>query len=100
MCAFVCKRFATELTVYFSGFIHVAVFQAEGYTDGDLTLYHTFSATAFLKADNPVDFLSKANEVRRIIQNFTMAVSIDGKLTCWLAKPHLATIEFLSLSRF
>lgn len=82
-----------------ASFTH-AVFQAEGYTDGDLTLYHTFSATAFLKADNPVDFLSKANEVRRIIQNFTMAVSIDGKLTCWLAKPHLATIEFLSLSRF
>uniref|UniRef100_A0A8C7JXS8 pre-rRNA processing protein FTSJ3 n=1 Tax=Oncorhynchus kisutch TaxID=8019 RepID=A0A8C7JXS8_ONCKI len=37
--------------------------KAEGYTDGDLTLYHTFSATAFLKADNPVDFLSKANEI-------------------------------------
>uniref|UniRef100_A0A6Q2XKC3 FtsJ RNA 2'-O-methyltransferase 3 n=1 Tax=Esox lucius TaxID=8010 RepID=A0A6Q2XKC3_ESOLU len=37
--------------------------KAEGYTDGDLTLYHTFSTTAFLKADNPVDFLSKANEI-------------------------------------
>uniref|UniRef100_A0A4W5QAW9 DUF3381 domain-containing protein n=1 Tax=Hucho hucho TaxID=62062 RepID=A0A4W5QAW9_9TELE len=36
--------------------------KAEGYTDGDLTVYHTFSTTAFLKADNPVDFLSKANE--------------------------------------
>lgn len=88
-----------RLYILVSSFIH-DVFQAEGYTDGDLTLYHTFSATAFLKADNPVDFLSKANEVRRIIQNFTMAVSIDSKLTCWLAKPHLATIAFLSLSRF
>lgn len=39
-------------------------FQAEGYTDGDLTLYHTFSVTEFLKAENPVDFLGKANEVR------------------------------------
>ncbi len=38
--------------------------QAEGYSDGDLTLYHTFSVTEFLKAENPVDFLSKANEVR------------------------------------
>lgn len=38
--------------------------QAEGYTDGDLTLYHTFSVTAFLKAENPVDFLGKASEVR------------------------------------
>ncbi|KAM6962527.1 pre-rRNA 2'-O-ribose RNA methyltransferase FTSJ3 [Aplochiton taeniatus] len=37
--------------------------KAEGYTDGDLTLYHTFSVTAFLKAENPVDFLSKANAI-------------------------------------
>ncbi|XP_070765007.1 pre-rRNA 2'-O-ribose RNA methyltransferase FTSJ3 isoform X2 [Enoplosus armatus] len=37
--------------------------KAEGYTDGDLTLYHSFSTTAFLKADNPVDFLSKASEI-------------------------------------
>lgn len=41
-----------------------AVFQAEGYSDGDLTLYHIFSITEFLKAENPVDFLSKANKVR------------------------------------
>ncbi|XP_045543244.1 pre-rRNA 2'-O-ribose RNA methyltransferase FTSJ3-like, partial [Salmo salar] len=39
--------------------------KAEGYTDGDLTLYHTFSTTANLKADNTVEFLSKANEVMR-----------------------------------
>ncbi len=39
------------------------VFQAEGYSDGDLTLYHIFSVTEFLKAENPVDFLSKTNQV-------------------------------------
>ncbi|KAM9460735.1 pre-rRNA 2'-O-ribose RNA methyltransferase FTSJ3 [Clarias gariepinus] len=37
--------------------------KAEGYADGDLTQYHTFSVTAFLRAENPVDFLSKANEI-------------------------------------
>ncbi|KAK2906592.1 hypothetical protein Q8A67_005577 [Cirrhinus molitorella] len=37
--------------------------KAEGYSDGDLTLYHTFSVTEFLKAENPVDFLSKANAI-------------------------------------
>nr|XP_055074122.1 pre-rRNA 2'-O-ribose RNA methyltransferase FTSJ3 [Misgurnus anguillicaudatus] len=37
--------------------------KAEGYNDGDLTLYHTFSVTQFLKAENPVDFLSKANAI-------------------------------------
>ncbi|KAF4097371.1 pre-rRNA 2'-O-ribose RNA methyltransferase FTSJ3 [Onychostoma macrolepis] len=37
--------------------------KAEGYSDGDLTLYHIFSVTEFLKAENPVDFLSKANEI-------------------------------------
>lgn len=37
--------------------------KAEGYTDGDLTLYHTFSVSEFLKAENPVDFLGKANEI-------------------------------------
>ncbi|GAA6214134.1 pre-rRNA processing protein FTSJ3 [Lates japonicus] len=37
--------------------------KAEGYTDGDLTLYHSFTVTAFLKADNPVDFLGKASEI-------------------------------------
>ncbi|XP_073700219.1 pre-rRNA 2'-O-ribose RNA methyltransferase FTSJ3 [Garra rufa] len=37
--------------------------KAEGYSDGDLTLYHTFSLTEFLKAENPVDFLSKANQI-------------------------------------
>lgn len=38
--------------------------QAEGYADGDLTLFHSFTVTSFLKADNPVDFLGKASEVR------------------------------------
>ncbi|XP_068175480.1 pre-rRNA 2'-O-ribose RNA methyltransferase FTSJ3 isoform X1 [Antennarius striatus] len=37
--------------------------KAEGYTDGDLTLFHSFTVTAFLKADNAVDFLGKASEI-------------------------------------
>lgn len=37
--------------------------QAEGYAEGDTTLYHRFTLMDFLKAANPVDFLSKANEV-------------------------------------
>ncbi|XP_053491139.1 pre-rRNA 2'-O-ribose RNA methyltransferase FTSJ3 [Ictalurus furcatus] len=37
--------------------------KAEGYADGDLIQYHTFSVTAFLRAENPVDFLSKASEI-------------------------------------
>ncbi|XP_013769731.1 pre-rRNA 2'-O-ribose RNA methyltransferase FTSJ3 [Pundamilia nyererei] len=37
--------------------------KAEGYTDGDLTLYHSFMVTDFLKAENPVDFLGKASEI-------------------------------------
>uniref|UniRef100_A0A8C9WY41 pre-rRNA processing protein FTSJ3 n=1 Tax=Sander lucioperca TaxID=283035 RepID=A0A8C9WY41_SANLU len=37
--------------------------KAEGYTDGDLTLHHSFTVTAFLKADNAIDFLDKASEI-------------------------------------
>ncbi|XP_037530539.1 pre-rRNA 2'-O-ribose RNA methyltransferase FTSJ3 [Nematolebias whitei] len=37
--------------------------KAEGYTDGDLTLFHSFTTTEFLKAENPVDFLGKASEI-------------------------------------
>uniref|UniRef100_A0A3B3DLB7 pre-rRNA processing protein FTSJ3 n=1 Tax=Oryzias melastigma TaxID=30732 RepID=A0A3B3DLB7_ORYME len=37
--------------------------KAEGYTDGDLTLYHSFTVTSFLKAENPVDFLGKASAI-------------------------------------
>ncbi|NWS62572.1 SPB1 protein, partial [Chunga burmeisteri] len=37
--------------------------KAEGYADGDTTLYHRFTLMDFLKASNPVDFLSKANEI-------------------------------------
>ncbi|XP_061883817.1 pre-rRNA 2'-O-ribose RNA methyltransferase FTSJ3 [Entelurus aequoreus] len=37
--------------------------KAEGYTEGDLTLFHSVSVTAFLKAENPVDFLGKASEM-------------------------------------
>uniref|UniRef100_A0A8C6S7L1 pre-rRNA processing protein FTSJ3 n=1 Tax=Neogobius melanostomus TaxID=47308 RepID=A0A8C6S7L1_9GOBI len=38
--------------------------KAEGYADGDLTLFHSFTVTAFLKAENPVDFLSKVSEIK------------------------------------
>ncbi|XP_004456846.2 pre-rRNA 2'-O-ribose RNA methyltransferase FTSJ3 isoform X2 [Dasypus novemcinctus] len=37
--------------------------KAEGYAEGDLTLYHCTSVTDFLRAANPVDFLSKASEI-------------------------------------
>ncbi|NXV50448.1 SPB1 protein, partial [Uria aalge] len=37
--------------------------KAEGYADGDTTLYHRFTLMDFLKAPNPVDFLSKASEI-------------------------------------
>lgn len=37
--------------------------KAEGYAEGDLTLYHRTSITDFLRAANPVDFLSKASEI-------------------------------------
>ncbi|KAM7232422.1 hypothetical protein CapIbe_017183 [Capra ibex] len=37
--------------------------KAEGYAEGDLTLYHRTSLTDFLRAANPVDFLSKASEI-------------------------------------
>ncbi|XP_025955250.2 pre-rRNA 2'-O-ribose RNA methyltransferase FTSJ3 [Dromaius novaehollandiae] len=37
--------------------------KAEGYADGDTTLYRRFTLMDFLKAPNPVDFLSKANEI-------------------------------------
>uniref|UniRef100_A0A250YLJ5 pre-rRNA processing protein FTSJ3 n=1 Tax=Castor canadensis TaxID=51338 RepID=A0A250YLJ5_CASCN len=37
--------------------------KAEGYAEGDLTLYHRTSVTDFMRAANPVDFLSKASEI-------------------------------------
>ncbi|XP_023366824.1 pre-rRNA processing protein FTSJ3 isoform X2 [Otolemur garnettii] len=37
--------------------------KAEGYAEGDLTLYHRTSITDFLRAANPVDFLSKSSEI-------------------------------------
>ncbi|XP_068563516.1 pre-rRNA 2'-O-ribose RNA methyltransferase FTSJ3 [Cebidichthys violaceus] len=37
--------------------------KAEGYKDGDLTLYYSFTVTSFLKADNAIDFLDKASEI-------------------------------------
>lgn len=50
----------------FSTFI-LSLCKAEGYAEGDLTLYHRASVTDFLRAANPVDFLSKASEVSRQI---------------------------------
>lgn len=43
--------------------IFISLPKAEGYAEGDLTLYHRTSVTDFLRAANPVDFLSKASEV-------------------------------------
>ncbi|XP_061539680.1 pre-rRNA 2'-O-ribose RNA methyltransferase FTSJ3 [Phycodurus eques] len=37
--------------------------KAEGYSDGDLTLFHSCTVTNFVKAENPVDFLGKASEI-------------------------------------
>ncbi|XP_061681898.1 pre-rRNA 2'-O-ribose RNA methyltransferase FTSJ3 [Syngnathoides biaculeatus] len=37
--------------------------KAEGYSDGDLTLFHSYTVTNFIKAENPVDFLGKASEI-------------------------------------
>uniref|UniRef100_A0A8D0L8L9 pre-rRNA processing protein FTSJ3 n=1 Tax=Sphenodon punctatus TaxID=8508 RepID=A0A8D0L8L9_SPHPU len=37
--------------------------KAEGYEDGAMTMYYRFTLTEFLKAPNPVDFLSKASEI-------------------------------------
>ncbi|KAM4844934.1 pre-rRNA 2'-O-ribose RNA methyltransferase FTSJ3 [Thomomys bottae] len=37
--------------------------KAEGYAEGDLTVYRRTSVTDFLRAANPVDFLSKASEI-------------------------------------
>ncbi|XP_037104740.1 pre-rRNA 2'-O-ribose RNA methyltransferase FTSJ3 [Syngnathus acus] len=37
--------------------------KAEGYSDGDLTLFHSYTVMAFVKAENPVDFLAKASEI-------------------------------------
>ncbi|XP_041029808.1 pre-rRNA 2'-O-ribose RNA methyltransferase FTSJ3, partial [Carcharodon carcharias] len=37
--------------------------KAEGYAEGDYTLYHRFTLMEFIKARNPVDFLDKANEI-------------------------------------
>ncbi|XP_066483738.1 pre-rRNA 2'-O-ribose RNA methyltransferase FTSJ3 [Tiliqua scincoides] len=37
--------------------------KAEGYEDGATVLYNRYTLTEFLRASNPVDFLSKANEI-------------------------------------
>ncbi|XP_077573840.1 pre-rRNA 2'-O-ribose RNA methyltransferase FTSJ3 [Stigmatopora nigra] len=37
--------------------------KAEGYADGDLTLFHSYTLMSFVKADNPIDFLGKASEI-------------------------------------
>lgn len=53
------------------------LFQAEGYKDGDLTLYYSFTAMSFLKAENAVDFLDKASEVRSL-SYFTLSKTDAG----------------------
>ncbi|XP_060933622.1 pre-rRNA 2'-O-ribose RNA methyltransferase FTSJ3 [Limanda limanda] len=58
--------------------------KAEGYTDGDLTLYHSFTVTSFLRAENPIDFLSKASEIsfdNQDLESHT-ATSIEIKECC------------------
>lgn len=55
-------RPARTLRKDFSTFL-LSLPEAEGYAEGDLTLYHRSSVTDFLRAANPVDFLSKASEV-------------------------------------
>ncbi|XP_077995461.1 pre-rRNA 2'-O-ribose RNA methyltransferase FTSJ3-like [Glandiceps talaboti] len=37
---------------------------AEGYADGDYTLYHTKTVTDFLQSENPLDVLSSCNELK------------------------------------
>ncbi|XP_039620430.1 pre-rRNA 2'-O-ribose RNA methyltransferase FTSJ3 [Polypterus senegalus] len=37
--------------------------KAEGYADGDFTLYHRFTVTEFIKSENAVEFLAKASEI-------------------------------------
>lgn len=56
---------AHEETSFFISF-----HKAEGYAEGDLTLYHRASVTDFLRAANPVDFLSKASEVSPLTQEY------------------------------
>lgn len=53
--------------------------QAEGYDDGATVLYNRCSLTDFLKASNPVDFLSKASEVRARMGSMTQG-------SCWFIK--------------
>ncbi|XP_043541205.1 pre-rRNA 2'-O-ribose RNA methyltransferase FTSJ3-like [Chiloscyllium plagiosum] len=48
-------RFLADLRFCFS--------QAEGYAEGDYTLYHRFTLMDFVKSQNPVDFLDKASEI-------------------------------------
>uniref|UniRef100_A0A669E2D9 pre-rRNA processing protein FTSJ3 n=1 Tax=Oreochromis niloticus TaxID=8128 RepID=A0A669E2D9_ORENI len=68
--------------------------KAEGYTDGDLTLYHSFTVTDFLKAENPVDFLGKASEVSfflfvygvRTCCSMNLLLNWRSKLRRYLAK--------------
>ncbi|XP_044529875.1 pre-rRNA 2'-O-ribose RNA methyltransferase FTSJ3 isoform X2 [Gracilinanus agilis] len=58
--------------------------KAEGYAEGDLTLYHRVSITDFLRAANPVDFLSKASEIMLDDKELEQhpATSEDVKVYC------------------
>lgn len=72
-----------------------SAFQAEGYTDGDLTLFHSFTVTDFLKAENPVDFLAKASEVRSLHHGTSSLAKSD--YCAFLSK---FTNQISALSRF
>nr|XP_014353184.1 PREDICTED: pre-rRNA processing protein FTSJ3-like [Latimeria chalumnae] len=48
---------------FFFFFSPSSCLQAEGYAEGDYTLFHRFTVMDFIKAENPVDFLNKANEI-------------------------------------
>lgn len=58
--------------------------KAEGYKDGDLTLYYSFTAMSFLKAENAVDFLDKASEITfdNTDLEFHPATSIEIRECC------------------
>lgn len=74
--------------------VTIIVFQAEGYADGDLTLFHSFTVTDFLKAENAVDFLGKTSEVRSPVLTRSRSSSGDGK-----TKPLIGPLGFFCRSR-
>ncbi|XP_067916278.1 pre-rRNA 2'-O-ribose RNA methyltransferase FTSJ3 [Heterodontus francisci] len=53
----------SEQLAGFHSDVWVCFLQAEGYAEGDYTLYHRFTLMEFVKAQNPVEFLDKASEI-------------------------------------